>query len=110
MAKRQHWTTEEVLEEILSGEEPLEMTAVEREDIDNGTGEIDKDEPIMELEGRIRYTTHKYQKTLDKAKIHNIDGDLVDSWSVADPPEPVGQGMPSTQESSPPSVGLFFSS
>ena len=46
MAKRPHWTTEDVLEEILGdvepGEEWVEPIA------EDGRGEIDREEPLME--------------------------------------------------------------
>ena len=46
MAKRPHWTTEEVLEEILGDEEPEEEWV---EPIaEDGRGEIDREEPVME--------------------------------------------------------------
>ena len=46
MAKRPHWTTEEVLEEIIGDEEPeVEWVEPITED---GRGEIEREEPLME--------------------------------------------------------------
>ncbi len=42
MAKRPHWTTEEVLQ---GDEEPAEE---DREEVEDGRGEEDRDEPVME--------------------------------------------------------------
>ena len=43
MAKRAHWTTEEVLDEVFSDQESADMIAGDREEVD-----LDEDEPCME--------------------------------------------------------------
>ncbi len=48
MAKRPHWTTEEVLHEIMSDEEPAEEWGEDSEEVEDGRGEVDRDEPVME--------------------------------------------------------------
>ena len=51
MAKRPHWTTEEVLEEILTDEEPREEwvdNTSEGPVVEDGRGELDREEPVME--------------------------------------------------------------
>ena len=48
MAKRAHWTTEEVLEEILSDEEPVVELQQDWGEIEDGRDRLDRDEPCME--------------------------------------------------------------
>ena len=51
MAKRPHWTTEEVLEEVLTDEEPGEEwvgNTSEGPVVEDGRGELDREEPVME--------------------------------------------------------------
>ena len=55
MAKRPHWTTEEVLQDILNDEEPAEeweddMTEEWEEDMEEDMEEVtaDRDEPVMQ--------------------------------------------------------------
>ena len=43
MAKRPHWTTEEVLQDILNDEEPAEEWEVDMEEVT-----ADRDEPVMQ--------------------------------------------------------------
>ncbi len=44
MTKRPHWTTEQVLEQILSEGEPTE----DQDQAEDGRGDMDRDEPVME--------------------------------------------------------------
>ncbi len=50
MAKRPHWTTEEVLEDILNDEEPAEGWEEDMGEVtvEDGRGEVDRDEPVMQ--------------------------------------------------------------
>ena len=48
MAKRAHWTTEQVLEEVMSDEEPVEQDLGDWELDGDDRGEVDRDEPVME--------------------------------------------------------------
>ena len=48
MAKRPHWTAEQVLQEILSDELAGEPELEDEPEAENGRGKLDRDEPFME--------------------------------------------------------------
>ena len=48
MAKRAHWTTEQVLEEVMSDEEPMEQALGDWELGEEDREEVDREEPVME--------------------------------------------------------------